>query len=226
MDDLLQLFQDGATYLINGGLRLIYALGDLGPQLVSLLAALIMTGLLDRWTVALVTTVPSRSNQPVPHRSQPRPYLATVLTFIIWAIASGLWPAPVPALGAAMWIATVIAVLLLPVERVPVLARGKSLIASYAVVLIVGRWFLTQTAAATPRDWAALVGGVGEAQDVLAQNRSVITTLITLGVTVWGPAATLLYLGQRVQLHLGSLVNPWQTAADIVREIQTRDGRS
>lgn len=226
MDDLLQFLQDGATYLINGGLRVVYALGDLGPHLVSLLAALVMLGVLDRWTVALVTTVPSRSNQPVPRRSQPRPYLATVLTFIIWAVASGLWPAPVPALGAAMWVATVIAVLLLPVERVPVLARGKSLIASYAVVLIVGRWFLTQTAAATPRDWAALIGGVGEAQDVLAQNRSVITTLITLGVTVWGPAATLLYLGQRVQLHLGSLVNPWQTAADIVREIQTRRSSS
>lgn len=222
MDDLLQFLQDGATYLINGGLRVIYALGDLGPQLVSLLAALIMTGLLDRWTVALVTTVPSRSNQPVPRRSQPRPYLATLLTLLVWLIASGLWPAPVPALGAAMWVATVLAVLVLPTERVPVLARGKSLIASYAVVLIVGRWFLTQTAAATPRDWAALIGGVGEAQDVLAQNRSVITTLITLGVMWWGPAATLVYLGQRVQLHLGSLVNPWQTAADIVREIQTR----
>lgn len=63
---------------------------------------------------------------------------------------------------------------------------------------------------------------MGEAQDVLAQNRSVITTLITLGVMLWGPTATLLYVGQRVQLHLGSLVNSWQTAADIVREIQTR----
>lgn len=222
MDDLLQLLQDGATYLINGGLRMAYALGDLGPQLVSLLAALIMAGLLDRWTVALITTVPARANQLAPRRPLHRPYLATALTFTVWAIASGLWPAPVPALGAAMWVATVVAVLLLPTERVPVLARGKSLIASYAVVLIVGRWFLTQTAAATPRDWAALVGGLGEAQDVLAQNRGLITTLITLGVTVWGPTATLLYLGQRVQLHLGSLTNPWQTAADIVREIQTR----
>ncbi len=98
-----------------------------------------------------------------------------------------------------MWVATVIAVLLLPIERAPVLARSKSLIFSYAVVLIVGRWFLTQTAAASPREWAALIGGVGEAQDVLAQNRSVITTLITLGVMLWRPAATLLYLGQRVQ---------------------------
>jgi len=229
MDDLLQLLQDGATYLINGGLRVIYALGDHGPQLIGLLCALIMAGLLDRWTVALITATPSRANQSAPHRAQraqPRPYLTTILTFVVWAVAGGLWPAPVPALGAAMWVATVLTVLLLPTERVPVLARGKSLIASYAVVLIVGRWFLTQTAAATPREWAALVGGVGEAQDVLAQNRSLIVTLLTLGVTVWGPAATLLYLGQRVQLHLGSLVNPWQTAADIVREIQTRTHRS
>ena len=61
MDDLLQLFQDGATYLINGGLRVIYALGDHGPHLSGLLCALIMAGLLDRWTVALVTTVSARS---------------------------------------------------------------------------------------------------------------------------------------------------------------------
>jgi hypothetical protein len=226
MDDLLQLFQDGATYLINGALRVIYALGDHGPHLIGLLCALIMAGLLDRWTAALITAVPARLNQPVPRRSQPRPYVATAITFTVWAIATGSWPPPVPALGAAMWVATVLAVLALPTERVPVLARGKSLIVSYAVVLLVGGWMLNQTAAASPRDWAALIGGVGEAQDVLAQNRGLITTLITLGVMWWGPVATLVYLGQRVQLHLGSLVNPWQTAADIVREIQTRDGRS
>jgi hypothetical protein len=222
MDDLLQLLQDGTIYLINGGLRLAYTIGDHGPQMVGLVCATFVVGVLDRWVAALVTAVPARANQPVPRRAHPRPYLATVFTFVIWLIAIGLWPPPVPMLGAAMWVATVIAVLLLPVERAPVLTRSKSLIFSYAVVLIVGRWFLTQTALATPRDWAALIGGVGEAQDVLAQNRSVITTLITLGVMAWGPAATLLYLGQRVQLHLGSLVNPWQTAADIVREIQTR----
>jgi hypothetical protein len=222
MDDLLQLLQDGTIYLINGGLRLGYAVADHGPQLIGLVSAVLVVGVLDRWVAALVTAVPARSNQPVPRRAHPRPYLATVFTFGVWAISVSLWPPPVPMLGAAMWVATVIAVLLLPVERAPVLTRSKSLIFSYAVVLIVGRWFLTQTALATPRDWAALIGGVGEAQDVLAQNRSVITTLITLGVMAWGPAATLLYLGQRVQLHLGSLVNPWQTAADIVREIQTR----
>ena len=222
MDDLLHLLQDGAIYLINGGLRVTYTLLDHGPQVIGLLCAIVMISVLDRWVAALVTAVPARSNQPAPRRSHPRPYLATALTFMVWVIAIGLWPPPVPALGAAMWVATVMAVLLLPVERAPVLARSKSLIFSYAVVLIVGRWFLTQTAAASPREWAALIGGVGEAQDVLAQNRSVITTLITLGVMLWGPAATLLYLGQRMQLHLGSLVNPWQTAADIVREIQTR----
>jgi hypothetical protein len=224
MDDVLQLLQDGAIYLINGGLRLLYMISDHGPHVIGLLCAIAVIGLLDRWVAALVTAVPARANQPVPRRSHSRPYLATVLTFVVWLIAIGLWPPPVPALGAAMWVATVIAVLLLPVERAPVLARSKSLIFSYAVVLIVGRWFLTQTALASPREWAALIGGVGEAQEVLAQNRSVITTLITLGVMLWGPTATLLYLGQRVQLHLGSLVNPWQTAADIVREIQTRRG--
>lgn len=222
MDGLLQLLQDGAIYLINGGLRLAYTIGDHAPQVVGLLCALAVIGLLDRWVAALLTAVPARSNQPVPQRSHRRPYVVTMITFVVWLSAIGLWPPPVPALGAAMWVATVIAVLLLPIERAPVLARSKSLIFSYAVVLIVGRWFLTQTAAALPREWAALIGGVSEAQDVLAQNRSVITTLITLGVMLWGPAATLLYLGQRVQLHLGSLVNPWQTAADIVREIQTR----
>jgi hypothetical protein len=222
MDDLLQLLQDGTIYLINGGLRLGYAVADHGPQMIGLVCATLVVGVLDRWVAALMTAVPARSNQPVPQRAQRRPYLATMITFVVWVIAISLWPSPVPALGAAMWVATVIAVLLLPVERAPVLMRSKSLIFSYAVVLIVGRWFLTQTALASPRDWAALIGGVGEAQDVLAQNRSVITTLITLGVMAWGPAATLLYLGQRVQLHLGSLVNPWQTAADIVREIQTR----
>jgi hypothetical protein len=222
MDDGLQLLQDGAIYLINGALRLLYTIGDHAPQVIGLLCALAVIGVLDRWVAALVTAVPARGDQTPLRRAHTRPYVITAITFVVWLIAIGLWPPPVPALGAAMWVATVIAVLLLPVERTPVLARSKSLIFSYAVVLIVGRWFLTQTAAASPREWAALIGGVGEAQDVLAQNRSVITTLITLGVMLWGPTATLLYLGQRVQLHLGSLVNPWQTAADIVREIQTR----
>src|SRR5512140_3627878 len=121
MDDLLQLLQDGTIYLINGGLRLAYGLADHGPQLIGLVCATLVVGVLDRWVASLVTAVPARSNQPVPRRSHPRPYLATIFTFVVWVIAVSLWPPPVPALGAAMWVATVIAVLLLPVERAPVL---------------------------------------------------------------------------------------------------------
>ncbi len=227
MDEILQVIQDGATYLINGGLRVLYFAADHWPLLVGLLCTVIVAALFDRWVVALASATPARPGQPrLPRRATRRPYGITLLIFAVWLIAVSQWPQPVPALGAAMWVATVIVVLLLPAERAPLLSRCKNFIFSYAAVLLGGLWILNQTAAASPREWAAIIGGVGAAQDTLAQDRSLITTLITLLVMWWGPVAIFVYVGQRLQIHMGSLANPWQTAADILREIQTREGDS
>jgi len=66
-------------------------------------------------------------------------------------------PAPVPQLGAAMLVATVIVVLLLPTERAPVLGTCKNIILTYACALLGFLWYVNTSAAAPALGTAVLI---------------------------------------------------------------------
>ena len=65
-------------------------------------------------------------------------------------------------------------------------------------------------------------GGVGEAQQTLAQNQNLVMTIGTIGLTWSGPFAIATYAFRTLTSQLESLANARQTAAQIVREIVTR----
>ena len=222
MDQILQTLQDGGIDVINGALRVTYFALDHLALLISLLAALILAGLYDRWLARLANTRPDRAGRPAPRRSTRQPYLRTLITLALWLIAASLYPAPVPELGAAMWITAVVVVLLVPVDRQRVLARFKDILLGYAFALLVFLWYTSTLAAASPREWAAIIGGVGEAQQTLAQNQSLVMTIGTIGLTWSGPFAAATYAFRTLTSHLDSLANARQTATQIVREIMTR----
>ncbi len=222
MDEILQIIQDGGTYLINGILRVGYFLADHVAALMAIACALFVGLVFDRWLADLATTTPARQGRPAPRRVTYRPYLRTAVTAVLWIIASSLYPAPVPELGAAMWVAVIVVTLLLPTERAPILSNGKNIILTYACALLGFLWYVNTTASASPREWAAIIGGVGAAQDTLAQNQSLVLTIGTIGLTWSGPLATALYLFKRLTAHMESLANPWHSAAEILREIRTR----
>jgi hypothetical protein len=222
MDELWQAAQDLGIYLINGVLRVAYFTADHLALLIALACAAIVMGLFDRWSIELSTSTPARQGRAAPRRSTYRPYARTGITIGLWLLAASLYPAPVPELGAAMWLASVIAVLLLPTERATVLAACKNLILTYALLLLGFLWYVNTTASASPREWAGIIGGVGEAQQTLAQNQSLIITIGTIGITWSGPVAAAIYLWGRLKAHMDSLAAPWQSMAEIVRDIRTR----
>lgn len=222
MDEVLQILQDGGVYVLNGVLQVVYFIVDHGPVLIGLGCAALVAGVFDRWIVMLAVTTPARQGQSAPRRVNRRPYLRTLITCGIWLVAVSAYPAPVPQLGAAMWVATVVVVLLLPTERAPVLSACKNIILTYACALLGFLWYVNTTAAASPREWAAIIGGVGAAQDTLAQNQSLVLTIGTIGLTWSGPFATALYVFKRLTAHMESLANPWHSAAEILRDIRTR----
>jgi len=222
MDDVLQVLRDGGVYMLNGGLQVLYFLIDHGPLLIGLACVGLVMGVFDRWLVQLAVTTPARQGRPAPQRVVRRPYLRTLITSVVWLIAVSAYPAPMPQLGAAMWVATVAVVLLLPTERAQVLSACKNLILTYACALLGFLWYVNTTAAASPREWATLIGGVGAAQETLAQNQSLVLTIGTIGLTWSGPFATALYVFKRLTAHMESLANPWHSAAEILRDIRTR----
>lgn len=222
MEEILQVLQDGVTHVINGGLWCMYLIADHITLLIGLACAVVIAVVFDRWVAQLALTTPARQGRSAPRRLNRRPYLRTLFTFSVWLIAVSLYPAPVPQLGAAMWVATVVVVLLLPTERAPVLGTCKNIILTYACALLGFLWYVNTSAAASPREWAAIIGGVGEAQQTLAQNQSVVLTIGTIGLTWSGPLAIALYVFKRLTAHLESLANPWQSAAEILRDIRTR----
>jgi hypothetical protein len=222
MEEILQVLQDGVINVINGGLWCVYLIIDHVTLLIGLACAVIIASVFDRWVAQLAVTTPARQGRNAPRRVNRRPYLRTLITFLIWLVAVSLYPAPVPQLGAAMWVATVVVVLLLPTERAPVLGTCKNIILTYACALLGFLWYVNTSAAASPREWAAIIGGVGEAQNTLAQNQSVVLTIGTIGLTWSGPLAIALYVFKRLTAHLESLANPWQSAAEILRDIRTR----
>jgi Ca2+/Na+ antiporter len=222
MEEILQVLQDGVSFVINGSLWCAYLIADHLTLLIGLACAVIIAVVFDRWVAQLAATTPARQGRAAPRRVNRRPYLRTLITFSLWLVAVSLYPAPVPQLGAAMWVATVVVVLLLPTERAPVLGTCKNIILTYACALLGFLWYVNTSAAASPREWAAIIGGVGEAQNTLAQNQSVVLAIGTIGLTWSGPLAIALYVFKRLTAHLESLANPWQSAAEILQDIRTR----
>ncbi|CAG0972508.1 hypothetical protein ARNL5_01802 [Anaerolineae bacterium] len=222
MDEVGQVMRDAGVYVINGGLSVSYFLFDHLALLIAIACAAIVICLFDRWLIDLATSTPARQGRAAPRRAVSRPYARTVITLGMWLIAASLYPAPVPELGAAMWLAAVVAVLLLPTERASVLGACKNLILTYALMLLGFLWYVNTTAQASAREWAAIIGGVGEAQQTLAQNQNLIMTIGTIGITWSGPVAAAIYLWGRLKTHLDSLAAPWQSMAEIVRDIRTR----
>ena len=222
MDEIGPVVRNASVYVINGGLSVIYFLADHLALLIAIACAAMVIGLFDRWLIDLARSTPARQGRAAPRRAVNRPYARTAITLGLWLIAASLYPAPVPELGAAMWLGTVVAVLLLPTERAAVLGACKNLILTYALMLLGFLWYVNTTAQASAREWAAIIGGVGEAQQTLAQNQNLILTIGTIGLTWSGPLAAAIYLWGRLKAQLDSLAAPWQSMAEIVREIRTR----
>jgi len=146
----------------------------------------------------------------------------TVVTALLWFVAAFATEPPVPVIGAVMWAAMIAALLVMPQERDSILWRCKTTILVYALAAIGLRLYLWQINSLSPEDWARIVGTTGDAQEIIAQNRGMFTTVASWFLWFLAPLGYLSLLVQRFTVNPMALVSPFRSAADIFRDVRTR----
>lgn len=213
---------DAAIIIINGYLVVLYWLVDQMAILVSLSCVLLIALYFDPLVQNLVAATAARAGVRAPVQPARHHQIFTCALGVLWTWAALLYPLPVPWLGAGMWFLTVAILWLLPAERAACLWRCKVSILTYTLVLLGFRWYLALVSAVSPQDWAAIIGSSEEARRVIAGNRGLFTTIGTWASWFVLPAAHAAYVVQRVTTNPMSLVNPRQTAAEILDAIRNR----
>lgn len=222
LETIALFLRDLAIYGLNGLLAVVYLLADRWSLVISLLCGLAVLLVFDVLAQRLAATAPARLGQQ-PHLSVSRNHqVLTGVTTALWLVVGALFPTPVPQLGAVMWFLFVVALVLMPAEQTAILWRSKVAILSYCGLLVAFRLVAAWTLAADPREWAAVVGTMGEAQRVVASSRGLILTIASYATWYVVPTGYVVYLFQRMTTHPMSLRDPRARAHEIVRQLRQR----
>jgi hypothetical protein len=144
----------------------------------------------------------------------------TLATLLLWTLANFLAAAPIPAIGAAMWLAFGVALHLIPQERDNLLFRQKMMIAIYALLVMVFRLALSYSP--TPDQLMRLLGGSGDASAVFETVRGGLMPYALL--LLWGlyPLGYFAMLAQRFMINRGSLFKARRNIAEVIGDLRTR----
>ena len=220
------LITDLPVYLANGVLVILYGLASHSAALVSLACALVIALLPDAQAQAQAGSRPGRHEDNAP--IGPTPRTAQIMTGIVlaaWLVAQWDMGAPVPWIGAVMWITGLAAVLTLAVQRQPLLWYVKAGIAMYALAVIGSRIYLGYTSHLTAEQWAALIGSSDSAATVIASTRGNVTTILLWALWLVVPLGYFSMLVQQVFINPMSIVNPLATAQDMLRALRMRGSK-
>ena len=210
------------TYLLNGVLSTVYWLGESGAALVSIFCAGSIIRFVDQRVQSRAAFRPGRSGREA---ATPDLYTAQITTAIIlamWVISQWGMGAPVPWLGAAMWLTGTIIVLLVHMQEHTLLWNMKSGIAIYSLAVIGSRLYLAYTAQLSADQWATLIGTSESAAAVIANTRGNVTTIILWALWLVIPLGYFAMLLQQVLINPMSLVNPLAGASELINRYRTR----
>ncbi len=157
-DQVNILILDLPIYAINGLLWLLYALASILPALVSAAVAGVMMLVVDDAVQKLASARPLRDGRGGLQTSQKTSQIVTGIVLALWIVAQWGMGAPVPWIGATMWIAGLLAILAVPAQRFSLLNGVKVGIVTYALAVIISRIYLVYTSQISPEQWAALLG--------------------------------------------------------------------
>jgi len=229
LDRIGLLLTDLPVYLANGALVILYWLIARMPALTSLVCALLMAWLPDAEIQQRAGFRPRRSERGSAGDSSGKmPRTAQVMTGMVlaaWIIAQWDMGAPVPWIGAAMWVAGLAAILALSAQRFNLLWYVKAGIAMYALAVIGSRIYLGYTAGLTPEQWATLIGSSESAAVVIANTRSNVTTILLWALWLIVPLGYFSMLVQQIFINPMSMVNPLAGAQDLLHALRVRDSR-
>jgi len=210
------------TYLLNGVLATVYWLGESGAALVSILCAGLIIRFVDQRVQSRAAFRPGRSGREAAAPDLYTAQITTAIILVLWVISQWGMGAPVPWLGAAMWIAGTIILLLVHMQEHTLLWNMKSGIAIYSLAVIGSRLYLAYTAQLSADQWAALIGTTESASVVIANTRGNVTTIILWALWLVIPLGYFAMLLQQVLINPISLVNPLAGASELINRYRTR----
>jgi hypothetical protein len=210
------------TYLLNGVLATVYWLGESGAALVSILCAGLIIRFVDQRVQSRAAFRPGRSGREAATPDLYTAQITTVIILVMWVISQWGMGAPVPWLGAAMWLTGTIIVLLVHMQEHTLLWNMKSGIAIYSLAVIGSRLYLAYTAQLSADQWAALIGTSESAAAVIANTRGNVTTIILWALWLVIPLGYFAMLLQQVLINPMSLVNPLAGASELINRYRTR----
>ncbi len=210
------------TYLLNGVLATVYWLGESGAALVSILCAGLIIRFVDQRVQSRAAFRPGRSGREAATPDLYTAQITTAIILVLWVISQWGMGAPVPWLGAAMWIAGTIILLLVHMQEHTLLWNMKSGIAIYSLAVIGSRLYLAYTAQLSADQWAALIGTSESAAAVIANTRGNVTTIILWALWLVIPLGYFAMLLQQVLINPMSLVNPLAGASELINRYRTR----
>lgn len=210
------------TYLLNGVLATVYWLGESGAALVSILCAGLIIRFVDNRIQSRAAFRPGRSGRDATSSNLYTAQITTAIILLMWLISQWGMGAPVPWLGASMWMAGALIVLTVRMQEHTLLWNMKSGIAIYSLAVLGSRLYLAYTAQLSAQQWAALIGTSESAAAVIANTRGNVTTIILWALWLVIPLGYFAMLFQQVLINPMSLVNPLAGASELINRYRTR----
>lgn len=210
------------TYLLNGILATVYWLADSGAAIVSIFCAGLIIRFIDKRVQSRAAFRPGRSGREAATPDLYTAQMTTAVVLVMWVISQWGMGAPVPWLGAAMWITGAVLLLLVHMQEHTLLWNVKSGIVIYSLAVIGSRLYLVYTAQLTSDQWAALIGSSESAATVIANTRGNVTSIILWALWLVIPLGYFAMLLQQVLINPLSLVNPLAGAAELINRYRNR----
>ena len=237
--ELLNYLDTGMIYVANGILFFVYFLAKAIPALLSLACGILMIITLDKEVQNRANFKPGRSGpmgddssfinrrEITPQAStSATPRTAQILTGIVlafWMIAQTGMAAPVPWIGAAMWLVGTLVLFVMPAhQRMNMLWFVKTGLCVYALLVIGSRIYLGYTAQLSSEQWASIIGSAESAAAVIARTRGNATTIITWALWLVAPLGFFSLLIQQLFVNPINLVSPLAGAQEVISRIRQR----
>jgi hypothetical protein len=224
VDEVLRDAQVALTYWTNGILAVLYWLLDHWPAIGGLVLSLVATTFVEAPQARLAGNKPRRYDRgTVQQHRRITTHWPSLSIGILWAVAAGITPAPVPYIGLLMWMGAIVAPLALPVGKRYLAHRLRWFIGVYSA-LCLGFWLINrfplspqQAAAWSERMQAA---GAGEALELAIRAQF----LPYVALLMWAifPLAYFGYLTQQLAVQRRFLISPFTSVQDRIAAIRTR----
>lgn len=219
-----QWLVDLAVYVANGFLATVYFLFERAPHLVSVMAALVIALTFDRLAQERAVYAPSRyGKRQATDVSPPRAaQAATGFALALWLAATWAFGAPVPLIGAVMWLMALLGLFMMPQQRWSLLWSTKAGLITYSFAVLGYRLYLWYVSRVSPAQLADVFGGSASAAGVLAQNTGTVTTVGAWLLWVVLPAGYVYLFIQNWAAQPMSIVSPFAGAQDVIAALRTR----